>query len=233
MKICAHIIASGTEILWRVSLKLEVFFGNIVFPLSSVLSLIFLFFRSAAVSAASTTPALNMCILRRGHGTTAAALQAFPFVTAMNSSASVCMSVCVCAIEPRILQQAVATTVVPGTAVGTQHRAVKLLPVPFFVLCCLRLLFISESNRAPSYLFVGAATAAVPQGRPFVTATNGASVCARMCVSLCAILNTIWAIPTHTFFSEFRKHPRSRQSNSDSTTAANLTEVHTITSNWW
>ena len=28
------LIASGTEILWRVSLKFKVFFGNIAFPLS-------------------------------------------------------------------------------------------------------------------------------------------------------------------------------------------------------
>ena len=39
---------------------------------------------SAAVSARSTTPALRDCIHWRSHGTTVAALQAFPFVTDMN-----------------------------------------------------------------------------------------------------------------------------------------------------
>ena len=41
-----------------------------------------------------------------------------------------------------------------------------------------------------------------------VTATNGASVCVRVCVCVRAILNTSWTIPTYTAF-EFQKHPRS------------------------
>ena len=64
----------------------------------------------------------------------------------------VCVSVCVCATEPRILHHAVGTTV-PGTTVGTQQRAVQLIPFFRAVLCSLRLLCICESNRAPSYIY--------------------------------------------------------------------------------
>ena len=113
----------------------------------------------------------------------------------------------VCAIEPRILLQAVGATV-PGSLVGTQHRAVQLLP--FFGLRSLRLLWICVSNRAPSYLCIVEATAAALQGRRFTAATNDASACARMCVRSWAVLNTNWTIPPRSS-SEFQKHPRSRQ----------------------
>ena len=111
-------------------------------------------FRFAAASAACTTPALKMFILRRSRGSTAAALQVFPFVTAMNST-SAFVSVCVCAIESRILQQAVGTTV-PGTlvvlyqvinTVATHKRALQV--IPFFVLSAAALYLW---NRAPSYI---------------------------------------------------------------------------------
>ena len=62
------------------------------------------------------------------------------------------------------------------------------------------------------FLYVVAATAAALQGLPFVTATNGASVCTHVCACI-----TSWTQPGRfqpTRLLIFRKHPRRRPSNS-------------------
>ena len=115
------------------------------------------------------------------------------------------VSVWVCAIEPRILQQAVGTSVPGSTVTGTHQRAVQLLIIHFFTVLSAAVVYVyqimskrfirrgSHSSRTSSRDLLDVL---------LCTLLRTVLLCARMCVRLCAILNTFWAIPTHTF-SEF------------------------------
>ena len=75
-----------------------------------------------------------------------------------------------------------------------------------FVFFCCAVCFCWRVCIPPSSIYFTrcdshGSTSAALQGLLFVTATNTASVC--------AILNTIWTILTHT--AEFQKHPRRKQ----------------------
>ena len=104
----------------------------------------------------------------------------------------------------------------------TKWRAISTI---FFVLCCLRLQCICVPTRVPRSLHVVAATAASLHGLPFVTATTGASVCARMCVRVCHPEHNLRTLATHLFFFLKFKGIRAADmpSNSSGTAAANLT----------
>ena len=90
--------------------------------------------------------------------------------------------------------------------------------------CCVCITRPPSSVRCDSH----GATAAAFQGTgiSFVAAMNGDSACA----CLCAILNIIWTIATHTS-SDFQKHPCNTQDIPIATVqqAANLTLAHILT----
>ena len=122
----------------------------------------------------------NSCQRLRGNHGTTAALQAFPFVKPTNG-ASWCgfVSVRVCACDVVASHQRE-----PGTVSRTE------VPFSFFSLCFIFAIYM-VSDAAAVCLYHTASfrrcgshvtTVAVLQGIRFVPATNGASVCVRVCV---------------------------------------------------
>ena len=164
----------------------------------------FFVFRSAAVSATSAIAAFKSCILCRSHGTTAAIFQAFP-PRDSHGQCFLCVSVCVCAIEPR---GAYSKQLELGLLQEYNKKSGAIKYRVFVLRCCLRQLCICVPHRAPSPLYPArrGSHSSRTSRSSLCDSHERCPLCVRACACVCAILNTIWTIPTRTS-CEFRKHP--------------------------